>query len=219
MERIPEIECMDDPEEAREYAAMDHSEANAAFVEALLAFQMGKGDLLDLGTGPGDIPILLVERCPEVQVRAIDLSEEMLKIARLQVAKAGLSRRIDFQLVDAKSLPFGDAFFDGVFSNTILHHVSDPVTFLREAYRVLKPKGRLLIRDLFRPKDEKTLKKLVDLHAKTANERQRKLFRDSLCAAYSPEELLLLCEEAGLPRPEMSEDTDRHMTLRLCRPC
>lgn len=219
MERIPEVECMDNPEEAREYAAMDHSEANSAFVEALLAFHMGEGDLLDLGTGPGDIPIRLVGLCPKVQIRAIDLSEEMLKIARLQVAKAGLSRQIDFQLVDAKALPFGNAFFDGVFSNTILHHVTDPVTFLREAYRVLKPEGRLLIRDLFRPKDEVVLEDLLRLHAKNASARQRELFRDSLRAAYTSEELLRLCGEAGLPNPEISLDTDRHMTLRLIRPC
>ena len=219
MERIPEVECMDDPEEAREYAAMDHSEANLAFVEALLAFGMDHGTLLDLGTGPGDIPILLVGRCPEVQVRAIDLSNEMLKIARLHVARAGLSRQISFQLVDAKALPFADGFFDGVFSNTILHHVADPIVFLREGFRVLKPGGRLLIRDLYRPEDEAGLEQLVTLHAKDGSPRQRELFRDSLRAAYLPHELVALCEEAGLPRPEVTVDSDRHMTLRLVRTC
>jgi ubiquinone/menaquinone biosynthesis C-methylase UbiE len=219
MERIPEVECMDNPEEAREYAAMDHSEANLAFVEALSAFRLDHGDLLDLGTGPGDIPICLVEKCPDVQVRAVDLSEEMLKIARLKVAKAGLSRQIDFQLVDAKALPFGDAFFDGVFSNTILHHVSNPVVFFKEAFRVLKPEGRMLIRDLFRPHDEAMLNELVKLHSGKGSLRQKELFRESLQAAYLPEEVQKFFAKACLPSPEITLDSDRHMTIKLVRPC
>jgi tRNA1(Val) A37 N6-methylase TrmN6 len=62
MDRVLEPEAMDTPEEADAYASMDHSEANTAFVERL--FELGAaGHMLDIGTGPGQIPLLVCARC------------------------------------------------------------------------------------------------------------------------------------------------------------
>ncbi len=218
MERIPETECMDCPEEAREYAAMDNSEPNRAFVETLEIFGMREGELLDLGTGPADIPILLAERFPEVRITAIDMSLEMLKIARLRIAEAGLSQRVRLMPGDAKSLPFADGLFEGVFSNTILHHVADPFAFLREAARVCSRNGKILIRDLMRPADEEELDRLVGLHAVGATGKQRKLLADSLRAAYTPAELARIAEEAGLAGARIEKSSDRHLTLYWVHP-
>ena len=63
--------------------------------------------------------------------------------------------------MDAKGLNFADGEFDTVFSNTILHHIPDPRPFLREARRVLRPGGTLLVRDLFRPPSREQLEALV----------------------------------------------------------
>ena len=213
MERIPETECMDTREEARDYAAMDHTEANASFVAFLIEHGCSRGDLLDLGTGPGAIPMRLVELCPDVDVTATDISGEMLKIARLNVAHAGLSQRIRLMSADAKSLPFGDGHFDGVFSNTILHHVSDPGAFFREARRVLKTAGALVIRDLVRPTDLARVEALVAAHAATANDSQRKLFRDSLLAAYTLDEVRAMLADSGLADASMEMTSDRHLTI------
>ncbi|MDP6423598.1 MAG: class I SAM-dependent methyltransferase [Planctomycetota bacterium] len=204
---------MGSPREAQEYDAMDHSSANASFVDALVAHGCVRGDVLDLGTGPGHIPLLLVERCPGVQVTATDLSEEMLKVARLKVADAGHSDSIRLMPSDAKQLPFADGQFDGVFSNTILHHVADPVAYFAEAARVLKSGGALVIRDLVRPPDTAQAQAIVDTYAASETEYARKLFYDSLLAAYTMDEVRALLDMAGVSSAQVAATSDRHLTV------
>src|SRR5687768_9199205 len=62
MIRILEPEVMDTVEDALEYEAMDHSQANESFVERLLHLGVSSGHALDIGTGPGHIPVLAAER-------------------------------------------------------------------------------------------------------------------------------------------------------------
>jgi len=205
---------MDTREEAREYAAMDHGEANQAFVDTLIQYGLGHGDVLDLGTGPGDIPLMLVERA-DVHITAVDMSAEMLKIARLKVAEAGRSSAIRLMVADAKDLPFGDACFDGVFSNTILHHVSDPLAFFREARRVLRPRGGLVIRDLVRPDTIEAAEALVALHAAEGTPDQQRLLLDSLKSSYTLSEIREMLDRAGLGDAQVEQTSDRHLTIWL----
>ena len=72
LERILEPEVMDTDEEADGYQAMDHSGPNSAFVDRLI--ELGaKGHVLDIGCGPGAIPILIAERIPDAYVTGVDL--------------------------------------------------------------------------------------------------------------------------------------------------
>ena len=73
MERVLEPEVMDTVEEAESYDAMDHSGPNEAFVERFLELGAG-GRLLDIGCGPGHVPLLLASMREEVQVVGVDLS-------------------------------------------------------------------------------------------------------------------------------------------------
>jgi ubiquinone/menaquinone biosynthesis C-methylase UbiE len=213
MDRVLEPEAMDTPEEADAYASMDHSEANTAFVERL--FELGAaGHMLDIGTGPGQIPLLVCARDAAARVTGVDLAEHMLRHARRACEASAFAGRIDYRRGDAKGLAFSDAHFDAVYSNTILHHIPDPLPFLREAYRVLRAGGALLIRDLFRPPTPERVDELVALHAADATPEQRALFRDSLCAALTPEELRRTADAAGLHDAEVVVDTDRHMSLQ-----
>jgi len=213
IERILEPEVMDTVEDASEYDAMDHREANLAFVERLEALG-ARGSMLDIGTGPGHIPLLVCERIQEARVLGIDLAERMLELARRHRAASPHAERLEFRRADAKGLDFADDSFDTVFSNTILHHIPDPLPFLREAARVLRPTGCLLIRDLFRPRTEEELERLVALHAAEATPYQRRLFADSLHAALTPDELRELARAAGLASAEVTVDSDRHMSLQ-----
>jgi ubiquinone/menaquinone biosynthesis C-methylase UbiE len=214
MKRILEPEAMDTVEEAEGYDSMDHSEANESFIDRLLALG-ACGRMLDLGTGPAQIPILLCERRPEVSVVGIDLAHHMLRVAAANVERSELGERIDLRHGDAKDLDLEPTSFDTVYSNTILHHIPDPRPFLSEAARLVKPNGTLLIRDLFRPESRERLEELVDLHAQGANEYQRGLFGASLNAAFTPEELRAIADESGLAHAEVVVDTDRHMSLQV----
>ncbi|MCB9832994.1 MAG: methyltransferase domain-containing protein [Planctomycetes bacterium] len=213
MERELEPEFMDDAAEASSYDAMDHSLPNSAFVDRLV--ELGaSGLILDLGCGPGHIPPLIVARLPEVRVLGLDAASTMLVIAERRRLASAAPERIEYRLGDAKTLPFADASFDGVVSNTVLHHIPDPLAFLAEAARVLRPGGLLLVRDLFRPETAEAALELVARHAADADPDQQELFRASLHAALTAEELRALADEVGFEDADIVIDSDRHMSLQ-----
>jgi len=219
VERILEPEAMDTAEEAEGYDTMDHSSANESFLSRLM--ELGaRGHMLDLGTGPARIPIMICERQAEARVTGVDLAHHMLRLARRNVDDSGHGERIELLHGDAKDLcfedgGFEDGGFDVVYSNTILHHIPDPRPFLRTAARLVRPGGVVLIRDLFRPPNRARLEELVALHAGGENEYQRGLFGASLNAAFTPEELRDLADESGLAHAEIVVDSDRHMSLQV----
>ena len=214
MERVLEPEVMDTAEEADGYDSMDHSEPNAAFV-ARLAELGARGRMLDLGTGPGHIPLLVCARIPGASVVGIDLSRHMLAHAERHRLASPFAARVEFRVADAKGLDFEDASFDTVFSNTILHHIPDPRPFLAEARRVLKPGGVLLVRDLYRPPTPERALELVRLHAAEASPCQQELFHASLKAALTRDELRAVADAAGLADAEIVIDSDRHVSVQI----
>ena len=227
--RILEPEVMDTSEEALDYDAMDHSEVNRIFVDDFLSSLQTAGlwaedmhnrsellKVLDVGTGTAQIPIELSRRSIFCNVTAIDLSEEMLKVAARNVAEAGLVQNIVLERIDAKTLPYNNASFDALISNSIVHHIPEPVQAFREMIRVLSPGGALFVRDLLRPDDRKTLDRLVDAYAGNANPRQQQMFRDSLNAALTLNEICQLLNELDKPVEWVKQTTDRHWTINGC---
>ena len=216
MQRVLEPEYMDTPEEAEGYETMDHTAANRDVTERFLAIG-GRScrRIVDLGTGPGDIPLLLAGQIQQAVITGVDAAEEMLKLARPKATKLGLGERVRFDQADVKALPYAAESFDGVFSNTILHHIPEPLALLREAARVLAPGGVLLIRDLFRPESESEAWRLVDLHASGANEYQRQLFFQSFCAGLTLQEARDCAAAAGLDKAQVEMSSDRHYTIEI----
>lgn len=215
--RTLEVEVMDTPEEARDYDEMDHAEVNRRFVDDLLA-AAGQtdgqlGDVLDLGTGTAQIPIELCQRLDDCRVMAVDAAVHMLDLARLNVEIAGLITRIQLDKVDAKALPYDDGAFAVVMSNSIVHHISEPVHVLREAVRVLEPGGLLFVRDLLRPESEERLNELVQTYAGDESDHARQMFCDSLHAALNLDEIRQLAEQIGFPPDCVNQTSDRHWTL------
>jgi len=210
--RVLETEAMDTPAEASGYDSMDHSEVNQVFVADLLAAGPAQGEMLDLGTGTALIPIELCRQDPTAWVLAVDVAENMLKLARRNVEQAGFSDRIRLQRVDAKGLPFDDGTFATVISNSIVHHVPEPSDVLREAWRVAALGALLFVRDLMRPEDDQTVQRLVDTYAADATDHQRQMFADSLRAALTVEEMRRLVGEFGQSPENVRATTDRHWT-------
>ncbi|MDG2015150.1 MAG: class I SAM-dependent methyltransferase [Pirellulaceae bacterium] len=217
IERVLEPEVMDSPEEARDYDRMDHSEVNRAFVDEFLAAIENPQDVLDLGTGTAQIPIELCRRSQACRVMAVDASVNMLDIARGNIDIAGLLERIQLQKDDAKAMGFSDGMFDAVISNSIIHHIPEPMQCLREAQRVTREGGLLFFRDLLRPDSQQALEHLVRTYTGNESEHAQKMFGESLHAALSLEEIGDLVQTLGFDRNTVTQNSDRHWTWIACK--
>lgn len=212
MQRVLEPEVMDTPEEAIEYDAMDFTEVNTAFAQRAIELGLQSGLVLDAGTGTARIPIIICQQCPQLQIIGIDLAQNMLSIGSKNIEQAGLQKQIALELVDSKELPYPDQQFEMVISNSLVHHLPDPLPFFMEIKRVLKPNGAILIRDLIRPADEATMNAMVESIGPEYDEHQKKLFRESLHAAFTVNELHELVQKAGLDDVQVYQSSDRHWT-------
>jgi len=113
----------------------------------LAALGLVEGKVLDAGTGPGTLVRELARRLPGLQVYGIDLSEDMIGLARAHARREQLEERVHFESGDVAHLPYPDQSFDVVVSTISLHHWSELAQPLRELYRVLRPGGRVWIYD------------------------------------------------------------------------
>jgi ArsR family transcriptional regulator len=102
--------------------------------------------LLDIGTGTGRLLELAAPRAG--RALGVDMSRDMLALARARLAERGLADRATVRQADMYRLPFADAAFDAVALQMVLHYAEDPAAALAEAARVLRPGGLLLIADL-----------------------------------------------------------------------
>jgi len=210
LERVPEPEVMDESCEVEAYA----SAAAQAYLEKIdRTFvshverlfpradpRLLRGVSLDVGCGPGQIPIMMAARWPGLRITGLDAAPAMIEQARRDAATAGVA--ISFQVLrlgphGEARLPFDDAAFDVVCSNSVLHHVADPVAFFDEIARVAKPEGAVLIRDLRRPSAA-----FHPLHVRWFGRKysgeMRRLYEASVRAAYTAAELRDLLTESRL---------------------
>lgn len=213
MQRVLEPEVMDTWEEAVDYDAMDFTEVNTAFAQRTIALGPPIGLILDAGTGTARIPILVCQRQPLWRVIGVDLSKNMLRVGLANINRAGLQQQIGLESVDTKQLPYVDQQFDMVISNSLVHHLPNPQSFFLELQRVLKPKGAILIRDLIRPSEQPALNTLVDSISADYNPHQKKLFRDSLRAALTLDEVDDLLQRVGMAGVKLYQSSDRHWTV------
>jgi ubiquinone/menaquinone biosynthesis C-methylase UbiE len=107
--------------------------------------------VLDVGTGPGRVPLMIATGRPDLRVEGIDLAPEMIEVATRRGAAAGIAeQRLRFTVADVATLPHPDASVDLVVSTLSLHHWADVPAGLVEIGRVLRPGGRAWIYDVHR---------------------------------------------------------------------
>ena len=103
-----------------------------------------------MGCGFGALNLFLVERFTDSEVVGIDLSEPLLRLARMAAREANLGESVRFEKADAHEIPYEDSSFDVVINTNMVHLVEEPVRMLDELERVLAPKGHLFVADLRR---------------------------------------------------------------------
>ena len=213
MQRQPEPELMDLPHEAEAYASGDFAEVNSAFVDRLLglAWNLETARCIDLGSGPADIAIRIAQQRPAWHIDAVDAAEAMIALARVAIAQAGV-RNVRLHLADAKATKLA-AGYDVIFSNSLLHHLPDPLPMWREARRLARPGTIVLVRDLIRPATYDLAEELVEHYAGRESDMLKQEYYRSLLSAFTPAEIRAQLEEAGLSELEIRQSSDRHVDV------
>lgn len=217
--RTLEPESMESYEEAMAYEMMDHAVPNVQFVDDLLAGGEVGQYVMDLGCGPAAIPIELCERMLDVQVIAIDSAVSMLEVAKMQIDFAGLLDRVCLEQGDAKDISdFQESVADTVISNSLFHHLADPELGLQSAMFLARPGGRIFIRDLARPESADSVEQLVAQYASEESGLAQQLFRQSLHAALTIDEIQNFAGGLGIAAEHVQMTSDRHWTIDWCMP-
>ena len=119
-------------------------------VPLLIASGINRGDALEIGPGPGYLGLEWLRDTNGTTLTGLDISPDMIEIAKHNAAEYELTERVRYLLVDASDMPFGNNQFDCVFSSASLHEWAKPKLIMNEIARVLKPDGSYYITDLRR---------------------------------------------------------------------
>jgi len=214
MNRMLEPELMDDPEQARIYAAADFAEENQGFIDRFREYfpEFTEGHILDLGCGPGDIPVRFARALPSCRITGVDASEPMIGLAGVAVKQAGLADRIAFRCERFQGVSLVEPV-DAAVSNSLLHHVPNPLQFWYRLRQLVKPGSPVLVMDLLRPDSPEEAQAIVDRYAAKEPEILRRDFYRSLLAAFTEDEVAAQLAEMNLSRLIVDVVDDRHWVV------
>jgi cyclopropane fatty-acyl-phospholipid synthase-like methyltransferase len=214
MQRIPEPELMDSPEQTEAYAAADFSEANQLFCSRACSYlTKTTGSLLDLGCGSGGLLVELAHSLPTWRMIGIDAGPNMLNLAQQAIAQARLAHRVSCLKVH---LPRDEALlephlpFDAIVSNSLLHHLADPMTLWTTISRLTTPGLRVVVMDLSRPASTEQARDLVKAHTQGASPVLQEDFYNSLLAAWRVDEVKDQLDAMGWSHWQVAMVSNRH---------
>lgn len=213
MQRVLEPELMEDDAQADAYAEADFDAPNAAFIEALERRFPSLPETLrgvDLGCGPADIPRRLLAAHPGWRLDAVDGSAAMLAAGTKKHGAPDERLRLHVGRVPDTGLPSGA--YGLVLSNSLLHHLPDPQALWAAVRAHGAPGSAVFVGDLFRPESPEMAQATVDRWSSGEPEVLRIDFFNSLCAAFTPDEVRAQLKEAGLPL-SVEIVSDRHMLI------
>jgi ubiquinone/menaquinone biosynthesis C-methylase UbiE len=212
MKRVLEPELMDDERQSVAYAKADFSTSNQFFVDSLIRDFSGLRRALDIGCGPGDVVIRLARAAPGLHITAIDGSASMIALARDAVRAAGLEGRVTLRQGYVPGVSLESTGFDAVLSKDLLHHLPDPAVLWEEIKRLGRPGAVVRVMDLLRPETHEAARRIVDAVAANEDPILREDFYNSLCAAFTQDEVRGQLIAAGLDL-RVTQVSDRHMLI------
>lgn len=206
---------MDEAEQALAYTRADFADVNRRFVDRFVEHfpDFESGRILDLGCGPADIPIRFCREIPGATFVAVDASPAMIELARADIEASGFAARIALRLgfVDGSAIP--GAPFDAVISNSLIHHMDDPLGFWMAIAANARSDAPILVVDLFRPPSREDARRIVDAASPNEPDVLRRDFFNSLLAAFSREEIREQLRVAGLSHLSCEIVSDRHVAV------
>lgn len=214
MKRVLEPELMDDEEQVLAYAHANFEKENQVFVQQFVEAnpEFESGHVLDLGCGPADIPIRLVRARPGCRVTAVDASGPMIRLAREAVREAGLQERISLRCERFQTLALAEPV-DATISNSLVHHILNPLQFWYRVKQLTKSGGSVLVMDLLRPESPEAARAIVDQYAANEPAILRRDFYNSLLAALTEDEVAAHLAELNLSRLFIDVIDDRHWVV------
>jgi len=214
MDRILEPELMNDPQQALIYARADFKEENQGFVDRFREYfpEFTDGHVLDLGCGPGDIPVRFAQALPSCRLTGVDASEPMIRLGIAAVERAGLADRITFRCERFQGLSLVEPA-DAAISNSLLHHVPNPLQFWYRLRQLVKSGAPVLVMDLVRPDSPEEAQAIVDRHAAEEPEILRRDFYHSLLASFTEDEVAAQLAEMNMSRLMIDVVDDRHWVV------
>jgi ubiquinone/menaquinone biosynthesis C-methylase UbiE len=214
MLRTLEPEIMADGEQSLAYANADFSSSNQSFVDRLRAdYPEALRNVVDIGCGPCDVMVRLASACPDIRITAVDGSAAMIELARAAVRSAGHEARIVTVQDYMPGLALDEHSFDAILSKDLLHHLPDPMVLWNEARRLGRQGAAVFVMDLTRPATQQAAREIVETVAPREHPILKEDFYNSLCAAFTIEEVEAQIRRAGLLL-DVARVSDRHMLIK-----
>jgi len=214
--RIPEPELMNDPEQVLAYSNADFEAAHQSVIEnfsQIFSNDPPLQNVLDLGCGSGDVTVRFAHRYPSCKIDAVDGAEEMLKQAEILIKEESLSERITLHHQQLQNCTFENESYDAIISNSLLHHLHEPQHLWSIIKQFATNTTVIYVCDLFRPDTSQEAIELVDQYANKEPEILRKDFYNSLLAAFTPDEVRAQINNAKLDSLNIDVVSDRHMLI------
>ncbi|MBB4954067.1 ubiquinone/menaquinone biosynthesis C-methylase UbiE [Agrobacterium vitis] len=216
MPRTPEPERMTEEEEFF-YAKADYSAPHEALAKEIYA-TVGSGAkwAIDIGCGPGDVLLRLRRLATDWILVGADISARMLSLASEDEAKRLTANEtpINWLMINGRRIALPEATFDVVISNSVLHHVADPVHFWSEIGRLSKPGTEVFVRDLRRPASEAEARAIIERNIPNEYEVVKTHYFSSLLSSYTCSEVESQLRKAGISGLSVMEIEDRYLSVQ-----
>ncbi len=166
--------------------------------ESLLRSRIDLGCALEIGSGPGYEGLEWLMRTEDTTLKGLDISEDMVVLAKKNVKDYGLEARAEYCVGDAARIPFLDGHFDAVFSTNSLHEWANPKKVFNEIYRVLRPGGKYFISDLRRDMNP-VVRWFIIFSLSGEPKAMRQRFSSAVNASYTHPEVREILAQTKLP--------------------